>query len=517
MVEHIVIVGGGSSGWMTAAYLARFVKGVKITLIESSDIPIIGVGESTIPPMVDYMKALGLSEEEWMPQCNATFKSAIAFKGFNNLTDPEFYYSFEPMANVAGRPVGRYWYNKHLTDPAFADRFSFYDYCFVTPELCRRNKTLTSMTNVGPAYQVDAGLMGEMLMKLATAEGVERIIDTIGEVKLAEDGSIRALGRNHGPDLEADLYIDCSGFRSLLLGQALEEPFESYADYLFNDKAVALRFPFEDKPAELAPYTMSTAVAAGWIWEIPLYSRRGSGYVYCSRYLSSDEAEAELRRHLGEERLKDVEARHLDFRAGKSRRFWVRNCIGIGLSSGFVEPLESTALFTVQLQVETLARLLENRNDYNVTDQAVYNRIMDELYAGIRDFLIAHYALTEREDTEYWRDVKYATKIPDSLADLLRFARMTITDMPIIRQIYRPNFGDFSFTDGWQNILIGMNHMPFDFNQFQGAGPFEPQVVQNMAEADRRWQGQERFKQGEMLAFPSHYDYCRERIYEGRA
>lgn len=516
MIKHIVIVGGGSSGWMTAAYLSRHVQGIDITVIESSDIPIIGVGESTIPPMKDFMDAMGLSEKEWMPQCNATYKSAIRFRHFHDTNEPDFWYSFEPLKHVAGRPLSRYWYNKHLTQPEYADRNTFFDYCFLAPEFCRQNKTLTSITGAGPAYQVDAGLMGEMLRKMACAAGVERIIDTITEVRLGEDGAIAALARKDGPDLEADLFIDCTGFRSLLLGDALDEPFESYADHLFNDRAVALRYPFEDKEAELTAFTGSTAVSSGWIWQIPLYSRRGSGYVYCSEFQDADDAERELRTFLGEERLRDVQARHLKFKVGKSRRFWVKNCIGIGLSSGFVEPLESTALFTVQLQVETLAHIIAGRHDYNTSDVKVYNRVMDSLYEGIRDFLVAHYAITRREDTPYWRAVKYDTVIPDSLGELLRFARLTQTDLPVIRQIYRPNFGDFSFTDGWLSILLGMNYMPIDTGQFQNVGPFEPAVVHNMSKADQHHASQRRYVAEELPRLPSHYRLLRDTLYQGR-
>lgn len=517
MIKKIVIAGGGSSGWMTASYLSVHLPGVELIVIESSEIPIIGVGESTIPPMMGFMKSLGLEEKEWMPQCDATYKSAIGFKNFYNTTDPTFWYSFEPMKNVAQRSMARYWFNKHLSDPAYKDRFTFFDYCFITPEVCRQDKALVAMTGAGPAYQLDAGLMGEMLRKLAEKNGVKRIIDTITTVNLAEDGSIASLARENGEDLEADLFIDCTGFRSMLLQGALEEPYEDYSDYLFNDKAIAIRYPFEDKENELASYTLSTAVSSGWIWQIPLYSRKGSGYVYCSRYQSADAAEIEIRRFIGEERLKDVEARHLDFRVGRTRRMWVKNCIGIGLSTGFVEPLESTALFAVQLQVETLAQTLVGRNDYNVTDVAIYNRIQDDLYTGIRDFLIAHYALTSREDTPYWKDVKYGTKIPDSLVGLLRYARMTLPDMPIIQQIYRADFGDFSFTDGWMSILIGMNHLPLKFGQFQGAGPFEAEVVNNMGKAEQIYKEQKEFIRSRLPAFPSHYEYLKDKIYNGKA
>ncbi len=518
MIKRIVIVGGGSSGWMTAAFLAKRLENIDITVIEASDIPIIGVGESTIPPIIHFLKAMGLEESDWMPVCNATYKSAIRFKDFYSTEDPAFWYSFEPMGNLAGRPVSRYWHNKYLTDPAFSDRFTFYDYCFVAPEICRENKSLHSMTQVGPAYHLDAGLLGEFLIKFAQDNGVERIIDKIKGVNRNEDGSIQSLIRENGSDLEADLFIDCTGFSSLLMGKTLQEPFEEYYDYLFNDKAVALRHPYQDKEKEMFSYTGCTAVSSGWIWQIPLYNRMGAGYVYCSRYQSEDEAELELRQFLGEERMKDVETNHINIRVGKHQRTWVKNCIAIGLSSGFIEPLESTGLFIVQLQVETLAHILGgNDGDVSQVDIRIFNKVVTDLYEGIRDFLICHYALTSREDTPYWKDIKYKTKIPDSLVELLRFARMTIPDLPIIRQIYQPNFGDYSFTDGWQSILIGMNYLPYDFGQFKNAGPFEAQVVNNMAEADKRYIEIENFKRTKVAAFPNHYQLLKSSVYQGKA
>lgn len=517
MIRKIVIVGGGSAGWMTAAYLGKRLEDVHVSVIESSDIPTVGVGESTIPPIVYFFKAMGLEEADWMPVCNATYKSAIRFKDFYSTEDPAFWYSFESMSNLAGRPVSRFWYNKHLTTSEYSDRFTFYDYCFVAPELCRQNKSLHTMTKLGPAYHLDASLLSELLIKLATAGGVERIIDKITGVNRNEDGSIRSLNRENGPELEGDLFIDCTGFKSLLMDKTMQEPFEEYYDYLFNDKAVATRHSYEDKEKEMFSYTGCTAVSSGWIWQIPLYNRMGAGYVYCSRYKTEDEAELELRQFLGEERMKDVETKHIDIRVGKHSRTWVKNCIAIGLSGGFIEPLESTGLFIVQLQVETLAHILAGNNgDVNQADIGIFNKVVTDLYEGIRDFLVCHYALTSREDTPYWKDIKNETKIPDSLVDLLRYARMTIPDLPVIRQIYKPDFGDYSFTDGWQSILIGMNHLPYKFGQFKIAGPFEEQVIKNMAEADRRVREIEEFKRTKVKDFPNHYQLLKSTRFHGQ-
>jgi tryptophan halogenase len=511
MVKKIVIVGGGSAGWITAAHLCTRLENVEITLIESSDIPIVGVGESTIVPMVNFMRSLGLEESDWMRECDATYKSAIRFKNFHNTEDPAFWYPFEPMNVVANRPLNRFWHNKHLTDPDYNDRFSFYDYCFVTPEFCRNNKTLRSITEAGPAYHLDAGKLGEFLMKYSTKKGVTRVIDTIRGVKLTREGTIRSLKRDGGPELEGDLFIDCTGFRSLLLGKTLEEPFDYYYDYLFNNKAVALRYPYQDPDEEMFSYTNCTAISSGWVWQIPLYERMGSGYVYCDRHKSQDDAELELKQFLGFDRLKDLEARHIDIRVGKHQRTWVKNCIGIGLSSGFIEPLESTGLFIAQHQAETLGHILaDGRCDYNAGDVKVYNDTQTELYERIRDFLICHYALTNREDTPYWREVKYETRIPDSLADILRLSRMQIPDAPVVAQFHPANFGDHSFTGGWQSILIGMNYMPADLDQFRFAtGPFEDQIVRNMGQADKRTQEMQQFRNTQVPELPSHYEYLR--------
>jgi tryptophan halogenase len=515
MVKKIIIAGGGSAGWMTASYLATHLEDIEITLIESSDVPVVGVGESTIVPMVNFMKSLGQSEQDWMPHCDATFKSAIRFKNYYSTEEPAFWYSFEPMPNIADRPLNRYWHNKHLVRPEFADRHTFFDFCFATPEICRQMKTTRSIFPEGPAYHLDAGLLGAYLAKLGVQRGVERIIDNISQVNLAEDGSIRSISRENGPDLEGDLYIDCTGFRSLLMDKTIKEPFDNYYDYLFNNKAVAIRYPYEDKEAEMFSYTNCTAVSSGWIWQIPLYGRIGAGYVYCDKFQEPDDAERELKEFLGYERTKDLPVKHIDIRVGKHRRTWVKNCIAVGLSSGFIEPLESTGLFIIQLQAETIGHLLKGRNDYNVADVAIYNKIQDDLYTGVRDFLVCHYALTERTDTAYWRAVKNEMKIPEALADLLRFSRMTIPDLPIIRQIYRPNFGDYSFTDGWQSILVGMNHLPFDFNQFQGSGPFEDAIIRNMRQADAFNAELQRFRTVELPKLPSHYQYLRENIHQG--
>lgn len=514
MVKDIVIVGGGSAGWMTASYMSSSLQNVNITLIESSDIPVIGVGESTVLPIVEFMNALGLDEKDWMPKCNATYKSSIGFQGFYSKEDPPFWFPFTRMHMINGRPISRYWMRKHFTESDFKDRFTLYDYCGAVPEICRQNRTVKGLNNFDYAYHFDAGLLGEYLKNYSKRKGVKHIVDTVTNIEMSEDGTIKSIARENGENISGDLFIDCTGFTSLLLSKTLKEPFDSYSDYLFNDRAVAMRIPYENKDSEMFSYTMCTAQSSGWIWQIPLYSRMGSGYVYSSNHLSEDQAEQEIRKFYGETRLKDLEANHIKIRVGKQRRCWVKNCVAIGLSSGFIEPLESTGLFIVQGEVGLLTDILKERNDYSAADMRAYNESVTRLMEIIRDFLVCHYVLTSREDTPYWRDVKYATKISDSLAEKLQIARTNFPDIEYIKSFDNPGLAGFTFSDGWQYILAGMNYLPFDYPQYRinRAGPFEQHIMDNMPLAKKYQEQMSRFKKT-IPQMPTHYQYLKDNIY----
>lgn len=518
MVKNIVIVGGGSAGWISAAYMSKHLEGVKITLIESPDVPVVGVGESTVPPLVDFMRSLGIEEKEWMSECNAVYKSAICFQGFYDKNDPPFWFPFARAWQVADRPANKYWLYKHYTDDKFSDRFSLYDYCGLVPEICRQGKTVRSIPGVGYAYHFDAAEFGKVLKKYSLKNGVEYISDTVTRVVQNEDGTIKEVELKDGTPVAGDLFIDCTGFRSLLLGQTLDEPFDEFYDSLFNDRAMAIRVPYEDKEKEMDSYTHCAAMSSGWVWNTPLYNRIGTGYVYSSKHQSEDEAEQEFRNHLGEARVKDVNALHIKIRVGKHRRTWVKNCVGVGLSSGFIEPLESTGIQIFQSEVHLLTEVLKGKNDYNIADIASYNASITMFLELIRDFLVCHYALTSREDTPYWKDVKYNTKIPDSVVGKLINARAS---MPAIgNQQHYDNGGPlagFGFNDGWYSILTGMNHLPFAFDLHRETeiGTFERHLKDHMAEADKIYRGlnEEREKVSSM---PSHYQYLKQNIYDNK-
>jgi tryptophan halogenase len=518
MVKNIVIVGGGSAGWMTAAHMSSHLTDVNITLIESPDVPTVGVGESTVPPVRDFMEALGFKEEDWMAKCNATYKSAICFSGFNNIHSQKFWYPFSRTWQVDNIYANQYWLYKHLTDKAYKDRFSLYEYTSLVPNICESGKTVKSIPGTGYAYHFDAAALGSVLKDFSLTNNVEHILGTISGVVANDNGTIKQVILTNGEAVNGDLFIDCSGFRSLLLGQHYNEPFNDYYDYLFNDSAVTIQLPYRDKDSEMFSYTLCTALSAGWVWTIPLYNRISRGYVYCSKYLSKDQAEAELREHIGESRADGVRASHIDIKVGKYRRTWVNNCVAIGLSSGFIEPLESTGLQIVQGEIDLLTRTLKNENDYNCADIAVFNSCVTKLIDNIRDFLVCHYALTSREDTPYWHDVKYNTKIPDSLTEKLITARSIIPSLTSELSFDTGKLAGFSFSEGWYNILVGMGHLPFDYEQHKkaGIGAYDRRIANSINSADNFY-AQVKNQRKKISSMPGHYQFLKNNIYQGKS
>lgn len=468
-IEKIVIVGGGSSGWMSAAFLSKALPGTQITLVESSDVPTIGVGEATIATISGYLSALGLKEADWMPFCNATYKYQIRFKDWHKKGD-DYWHPFESLAYYDKRfHLGQFWYLRHLSQ-GLTDRESLYEDCFLGVGLAKQNKILRQPNTpeyadnysvkvngdqvplrVPYAYHFDAGLFGEYLKQnIAKPAGVEQIIDHVTDVNVDERGFIESLDTRSGRMIDGDLFIDCSGFRAMLIDKVMQEPFESYADTLYCDKAMAIRVPYEDPRAEMEPFTTATAISTGWVWNTPLTTRRGTGYVYCSAFTDKDKAETEYRRFLGEDKVKDAEPNHIDIRVGKHRRTWVKNCVAIGLSSGFIEPLESTGLHFVYAAVYKLAEALAQRV-YNAPIMAAYNVFTTQVMEEARDFLALHYALTCREDTPFWREVKYDTKMSDSLGELLANYKNAFPN-----HLTNHIFSEHS----WTCVLTGMNYMP---------------------------------------------------------
>ncbi|MFI1018845.1 tryptophan halogenase family protein [Streptomyces sp. NPDC020965] len=434
MLKKVVIVGGGTAGWMAASYLkAAFGDRLAVTLVESGKIGTIGVGEATFSDIRHFFEFLGLKEKDWMPSCNATYKLAVRFENWRE-KGHYFYHPFEQMRSVNGFPLTDWWLKDGPTDRFDKDCFvmasvidaglsprhldgSLIDQPFDEGADEMRGLTMSEhqgKTQFPYAYQFEAALLAKYLTTYSVDRGVRHIVDDVREVELDERGWITGVRTTEHGDLSGDLFIDCTGFRGLLLNKALSEPFISYQDTLPNDSAVALQVPMDMERRGILPCTTATAQDAGWIWTIPLTGRVGTGYVYAKDYLSPDDAERTLREFVGPAAA-DVEANHIRMRIGRSRNSWVKNCVAVGLSSGFVEPLESTGIFFIHHALEQLVKNFPGA-DWNPAHRDLYNTATSHVMDGVREFLVLHYVAAKRSDTQYWRDTK-TRAIPDALAE----------------------------------------------------------------------------------------------------
>jgi len=411
-IRRLAIVGGGSAGWMAAAALASALGGGrKIELVESDEIGIVGVGEATIPPIKLFNQTLGLDENTFLAATQGSFKLGIEFVDWGR-RDHRYFHPFGTYGADFDRvPLHQWW----LRERARGDRRPLDDYSMAWGA-AKRNRFAHPIperrriqSTFDYAYHFDAALYGRHLRAYAEGLGVRRQEGKVVDVRLrAEDGFIEALRLDDGREIAADLFIDCSGFRGLLIEQALGVGYEPWTRWLPCDRAVAVPCAHG---GEFTPYTRSTAREAGWQWRIPLQHRIGNGYVYSSRHVGDDEAAAVLLANLDGEPLADP--RPLRFTTGRRKLFWSRNCVAIGLAAGFMEPLESTSLHLVQTAVTRLLALFPDRN-FDPLLAREFNRLSVEEWERVRDFLILHYHLTSREDAPLWRECA-AMSIPDSL------------------------------------------------------------------------------------------------------
>jgi len=417
-LRSILIVGGGTSGWMAATLLNRYLPPGKcrITLVESADIGIIGVGEATVPPMVGFLRAAKIEERHFLRACHATYKLGIKFVDWLR-PGTQLWHPFGQIGGSIDRlPLFHHWLRARR-EGGETRPYDAYSLQAQAGEALRSVRPLqgsSPMADQGAyAYHLDAREFAVMLRDVATRRGVEHVVDNVRSVALDERGFIAGVDTASHGRLEADLYLDCSGFAGLMIEGALHEPWQSWSDMLYCDRALAL--PVEHDP-RLAPFTLSTALSAGWVWRIPLSHRVGTGYVYSSRHISDDDAKREFARHLGRDPA-TIEPRQLRMRVGRRANFWVRNCVAVGLAGGFLEPLESTALFLVQGGVERLLDLLPDRG-FDPVAIAHYNRLMGAAYDEARDFVVLHYLLNQRTDSAFWRQNR-ETPPPASLARTL--------------------------------------------------------------------------------------------------
>lgn len=467
MIRSVVIVGGGTAGWMTASYLnAAFGDRLGVTLVESEQVGRIGVGEATFSTVRHFFDYLGLDEREWLPKCAGSYKLGIRFE---NWREPghHFYHPFERLRTVDGFTMADWWLK--IGDQSR----SFDEECFLTTALCENSRsprmmdgslfatgldgslgrsTLDEQRAQFPyAYHFDADRVAEFLAEHATARGVRRVIDNVTHVGQDERGWInRIITKEHG-DLVGDLYIDCTGFRAMLINQTLDEKFDSFLDVLPNNRAVALRVP-RDEATDITPYTTACAKDAGWIWTIPLFRRNGNGYVYSDEFCSPEEAERTLRDHVAPGR-DDLPANHIRMRIGRNRNSWVKNCVAIGLSSAFVEPLESTGIFFIQHGIEQLVKHFPDER-FDPTLMAAYNRRVANVVDGVKELLVLHYRVARRDDTPYWKEAKVRA-IPDGLAERLAIAESLLLD----EQTIYPHYHGFE-SYSWIAMTLGLGAEP---------------------------------------------------------
>ena len=450
-IKDIVIVGGWTAGWLAAAAISFLLKNpnIRIRLVESEQIGTVGVGEATIPHIRYFNQLLGLNENDFLRKTNATFKIGIEFVNWGQIGE-SYFHSFSPYGvNMEGVHFHHFWLRHAMKEGAPPpDEYNLHGLAskrslFTHPKPELRGSPLSTIEY---AFQFDAGLYAKYMRGVAESRGVTRIEGKVVDVlKRAEDGFVDSISLESGETVSGDLFIDCSGFRGLLIEQALETGYDDWSHYLPCNRAVAQGCELDGPPI---PYTRATAHKAGWQWRIPLQNRLGNGHVYCSEHISDDEAYAQLKSGLDGAPIGDP--KFLRFTTGVRKKAWNKNVIALGLSAGFLEPLESTSIHLIQTAV---ARLMTNFPDkrFNQSDIDFYNRKTLLEFEQVRDFLILHYCATQRTDSPFWNYVR-TMDLPESLKERINIYMEN-------GRLYRENNELFS-EDSWFAVFEGQNLRP---------------------------------------------------------
>ncbi len=462
-VKHVVIVGGGSAGWLTAAVLAAehqstSAAGLQVTLLESPDVMPIGVGEGTWPTMRDTLHKIGVTETEFIRECDASFKQGSRFNGWVNGDQGDYY--FHPFVLPQGYSdtnLVAAWLQRHANVP-FADLVSFQPHLCVHGKAPKQAATPEYAAVANYAYHLDAGKFALFLRRHCTERlGVKHVLDHVVGVNSRDNGDIQSLQTKVGGALAGDLFVDCTGMQSLLLGQHYGVAFISQRHVLFNDSALAQQIPYLDDNSPIASQTISTAQSSGWIWDIGLPTRRGVGHVYSSAHISDDAAELELRSYIESSGgPKDIgAARKLSFNPGYRQKFWHRNCVAIGLSAGFIEPLEASAIALIELSAAMLSDdMPATRAEIDIAARR-FNDSFSYRWERVIDFLKLHYVLTKRTDSAFWRDNCHVDSIPERLRELLtlwRHRSPSRYDFNRIEEVFP--------SASYQYVLYGMGFRP---------------------------------------------------------
>lgn len=502
--RRVLIVGGGTAGWLTAAYLAKFMGrsntgAVEITLLESPEIGAIGVGEGAFPTIRNTLQFLGIDETQFIREASATFKQGIRFADWLHTPSEgrhaHYFHPFEPPFYAEEANLVAYWL---LQDPAkrppFAQAVTIQSRVAEARRAPKRPHEGEFSGPLSYAYHFDAARLAEVLSKCAVGLGVRHLQGRLDGVELMTDGAIdHVVTEAHGP-LDADLYIDCTGFRAEMIGQAMKSPFKSAKKYLFTDRAVTCKIPYDQPDLPIESYTIATAHEAGWTWDIGLNGARGIGCVYSSAHMDDDRAEQVLRDYVGT-KGGEITPRRIAFEAGYRETPWMKNCVAVGLSAGFLEPLEATGLVLIEAAVGMIAELFPHSGPVDAPARR-FNSLMSARYDNIINFLKLHYCLSRRTEP-FWRDNVDPASIPEPLLDLLEQWR----HRPPARFDFILDLESFAFYN-YQYILYGM-----DFLTDLSAGRED---FANVGVADRIFAKIQKFGERATQDLPTHRDLIRQ-------
>ncbi len=468
LVRDVIVLGGGTAGWMTAAYLHKAFEGnINITVIEAPSIPRIGVGEATIPNLQSvFFDFLGIPEAEWMVECRASYKCAVKFINWKQPPvkgiDDHFYHPFDQIPICNNVPLSQYWFLRNQSNESESFDYACFKEIPSLDALCSPYM-MDGTQKISHAWHFDAHFVAEYLKKWSIKRGVQHVVDTLNQAFLDEKGYISGLHMESGITLSADLFVDCSGFRGLLVNKALNEPFLDMSDYLLCDRAVATAVLAHDKQNEIEPYTSAIALKYGWVWKIPQFGRLGTGYVYSSKFVSDDDAVDEF---LGLWNLdpSKVTLNKIQFRTGRNRRSWVKNCVSIGLSSCFVEPLESTAIYFTYAAIYQLVKHFPDKSfNHVIIDR--FNQEIELMFDDTIDFIQAHYFASPRDDTPFWKANQHELHLSDSLKSKLESykAGLPVNQVSDIERFYssfETNFHTYWNNTSYYVILSGLGYLP---------------------------------------------------------
>lgn len=452
-IQSLVIVGGGTAGWIAAAALSKFLGDtVKITLVESESIGTVGVGEATIPQIRRLNGMLGIDERAFLRETNATFKLGIEFNNWGQKGDSYLHTFGDAGVNLSSLLFHHYWLRYAKNNPGSSlwdyslHHKAAYNHKFAHLERVGN----TAMTGLAYAYHFDAGKYAQFLRKTAEGLGVKRVEGKVSDVGLdAESGHIQSVSLEAGQNISGDMFIDCSGFRALLIGKALGVEYQDWSKWLPCNRAVAVGC---EATAPLLPYTKATAHDAGWQWRIPLQHRTGNGHVFCDSFTDIETAEATLLNNLDGAAMGSP--KRLSFTTGRREKFWHKNCVSLGLASGFLEPLESTSIHIIQSNVSMLIDLFPSKA-FGAANINEYNRRASKEYELVRDFLVLHYHQTQRDDTEFWRFCKNMD-VPDSLKSKMALFSET-------GHLFKDS-DDLFRESSWVQVMLGQGLIPQDYH-----------------------------------------------------